>query len=139
MRTRTYGAMFHENTFADFTTVPSLVPDDETAEPNFSTGVKLGAGATTEIEIPVTKGSRFSLTFMAPPNVSAVLVDALGVIVGKLIPGTPEGEGTFRTITVKTPFEAGKWKLKLENLEKAESEIAIITFIDFSSVLFAEK
>jgi hypothetical protein len=133
---RRYGAMAHlDNIEGNWANVPF---GDENSEPDFAAGTKLGANQTSEVAIPVTKGSRFSVTFLAPPNVSATLTDASGAVIGKITAGTPEAEGAFRTITVKKPFEAGTWKIKFENSERSEAEIAIVAFIDFNSDIFRE-
>ena len=118
---RNYGAMFHENNIQ--------AADDEDIEPNFTTGVKLAPGKSTEIEIPVTDGKRMAINFLAPKNVSATLVGPDGTIAGTNLAGTPEAAGTFRMIEVDKPFQKGTWKLKLESTEKEESEIAIVIFI----------
>lgn len=132
---RRYGAMAHlENSENDSIVTAS----NEDSEPDFANGIKVASNQSADVEIPVKKGSRFSVTFLAPPNVSATLVDASGKVLGKITAGTPEAEGAFRTITVKTPFEAGTWKIKFENGEKTEAEIAIVAFVDFSSAIFRE-
>lgn len=100
-------------------------------EPNFATGIKLAANASSEIEIPVTAGSRFSLVLYASPNVSATLVNDKGEMIGKSLSGTPEAAGAFRTITVKNPFPGGRWKLKLESRAAEEVEIIVTAFIDY--------
>jgi hypothetical protein len=133
---RRYGAMEHFDKFAGESISPYL--GDEDAEPDFATGIRLATNRSAEVQIPVKKGSRFSVTFLAPPKVSATLVDANGSVLGKITSGTPEAEGAFRTITVNKPFEAGAWKLKLENAEIEEAEIAVVAFIDFNSTLFRE-
>ena len=130
-RTRNYGAAFRPIR-------SEAVFSNEDSEPDFSTGLKLPAGQTSEVAIPVKKGSRLSVTFLAPPNVSATLLDANGNVAGRIVTGTPEAEGTFRTITVKKEFESGTWKLRLESTEQSEAEIVIIAFVDYSSNVFAE-
>lgn len=131
---RNYGALYHpisdENLNAN---------NNDDAEPNFSTGVKLAPMNTTEIEIPVTSGSKLSIVFLAPPNVSATLIDDKGEITGQNTAGTPESVAAFRTITVKNPFQKGSWKLKLESREQTESEIAVAAFVDYTSTIFSEK
>lgn len=126
-KTRNYGAMFStENGNSN--------DGGDEPEPNFATGVKLAANQSGEIEIPVTNGSRFSLVLYAPPNVSAKLIDDKGEAVGEISAGN--ANGIFRTITIKKPFQNGKWKLKLENREQTESEIVVTAYIDYKSVIY---
>ena len=129
-----FGAVFRPASFQT-TNFPTSVDD----EPNFATGILLAANQSSEIEIPVTNGSRFSLILYAPPSVSATLLDERGEIVGRNLAGSPEAAQIFRTITVKKPFNNGKWKLRLENREKTEAEIIITAFIDFSSAVRKES
>lgn len=92
--------------------------------------VKLAAGQSTEVEIPMTAGSRASIVFAAPANVSVTLTDAAGAIVGKNLAGTPESKQMFRTISVERPVTAGTWKLKLESRETGESSVILAAFAD---------
>lgn len=105
-------------------------------EPNFATGVKLKANQSTELEIPITAGSIFSLVLYTSPDVSATLMDEKGEIVGKNLAGSPEAAGIFRTITIRKPFNKSKWKLKLESRAGGETEAVVTTFIDYSSTVF---
>lgn len=92
--------------------------------------LKLAAGQTTEIEIPMTSGSRASVVFAAAPNVSATLIDASGAIVGKNSAGSAESRQMFRTIAVDKTIAAGTWKLKLESREAAETNVILAAFAD---------
>lgn len=137
---RSNGVMFLNANFNRSETIKiddSVIEDDPA--PNFSTGVKLAASETKEIEIPVTSGTRLSLILYTSPNVSATLIDDKGEIVGKSLSGTPEAAEIFRTITVKKPFQSGKWKLKLESRDTSETEAAITVFVDYSSSFNSEK
>ncbi|MFT3744267.1 MAG: hypothetical protein QM785_08225 [Pyrinomonadaceae bacterium] len=136
LKLRRYGAMAHLDKLASGSPAPYY--SDENSEPDFATGIKLAPSKSTDVQIPVKNGSRFSVTFLAPPKVSATLVDSNGNVLGKITAGTPEAEGAFRTITVTKPFEAGTWKLQFENAENEEAEIAVVAFIDFNSTLFRE-
>ena len=127
-KSRNYGAMFHAVNYAENKNF-----DDDERDPNFATGVKLAAKQSTEIEIPVTGGSELSLIFYAPANVSATLIDDKGETVGKNLVETAEANEIFRTITVKKSFQSGKWKLKLESRDLAETEIAVTAFIDYNA------
>jgi pimeloyl-ACP methyl ester carboxylesterase len=92
--------------------------------------IKLAAGQTTEIEIPMTSGSRASIVFAAAPNVSATLIDASGAIVGKNSAGSAESRQMFRTIAVDKSIAAGTWKLKLESKEAADANVILAAFTD---------
>lgn len=111
----------------------------EDSEPDVATGIKLAPEKSGDVELAIKKGSRLSVTYLAPPNVSATLYDARGNVAGKVVAGSPEAEGQFRTITIRTPFEAGTWMLRLENGEKTEAEIAVVAFVDYSSTIFKEN
>lgn len=95
--------------------------------------MKIEPRQTTEIEVPVRAGSRFSLIFYGSPDLSATLIDEKGEVIGQNFAGSPESGEIFRNITVKKPFQAGKWKLRLENRQQTATEIAVTAFIDFSS------
>ena len=135
-RLRRYGAMAYADSLGSEAD-PAFFGDED-AEPDFATGIKVATGQSATVEIPVKKGSRFSVSYVAPPNVSATLVDTNGNVLGKITAGTPEAEGAFRTITVSKPFEEGTWRLKFDNAETSEAEIAVIAFIDFASTIFHE-
>lgn len=132
-RTRRYGAM------ATLGVLEYAMPANEDSDPDVATGIKLEPGKRGELDIAVKKGSRLSVTYLAPANVSATLIDPAGNEAGRLIAGAPEAEGSFRTITVRKPFEAGTWKLRLENAEKSEAEIAVAAYVDYSSTIFKEQ
>ncbi|MBS1796697.1 MAG: hypothetical protein JSS81_22895 [Acidobacteria bacterium] len=131
-RTRRYGAMFQPVNLA---AVDAGQTTDD-AKANFSAVVGLKAKGAAEIEIPVTSGTRFSLVFYGSPEVSATLVDDKGEVVGTDPAGGAGADEIFRTITVKKPFSAGKWKLRLESRDPSETEVAVAAFIDYSSSLF---
>lgn len=125
LKRRNYGAMFRSASFED----DIRTTDDEDIEPNFTTGVKLKANESTEIEIPVIDGRRMAITFLAPKNVSATLVESNGTIAGKNLAETPEAARSFRSINVEKPFQKGIWKLKLESRETEDSEVAVVVFM----------
>jgi hypothetical protein len=127
---RGYGAMFRPAEFEQTRILPTS--DDELA---FSTGIKLAPSSAVEVEIPASGGSKMSIVLLAPPQVSATLIDAKGAIVGKNLADTPEANATFRTIRVERAFGSGKFKLKFESREQTESEIVISVFIDANPVL----
>jgi hypothetical protein len=128
-KTRKYGMMFQPVSL-NF----SSAPDEP--EPNFATGVKLKANQSTEIEIPVIDGALFSLVLYTAPEVSATLLDGKGEVLGENLAGSAEAAGIFRTLTVRKPFRAGKWKLKLESRAAEETETLLTAFIDYNSTAF---
>jgi hypothetical protein len=128
-QTRRYGAMFQpiSANLSNLTDEP---------EPNFATGVKLKPNQSTEIEIPVTSGSVFSLVLYTSPEVSATLLGEKGETLGTSLAGSAEAGGIFRTISVRQPFQSGKWKLKLESRAGEETETFVTAFIDYNSTAF---
>jgi len=125
-KSRHYGAMFTLETSAI----------DGAMTPAISKVVTVTSGKPTEIEIPVTGGSRFSLVLFGSVDVSATLIDDKGQIVGKNLAGTAEALELFRTINVKGPFNAAKWKLRLESQSAKDAEVAIAGFVDYTSTDF---
>jgi hypothetical protein len=132
---RNYGAMFQPASFNENGFGANISAGDDEPEPNFATGLKLAANGSSQIEIPITNGSRFSIVLFAPPNVSAVLIDDKGETLGKSLAGDADALGAFRTITVKKPFQNGLWKLRLESRDTAETEIVVTGYIDYNSKL----
>lgn len=129
---RNYGASYPE----------ALSGDDETSEedvPNFTKGVTVKSGEASEIELPVTAGSRMAINFFAPENVSITLTDETGTVVGKSIAGESGSEGIFRTIYIDKAFKAGTWKIKVENTGQLEAGVAMALFIDLPIAAPAAK
>lgn len=83
-----------------------------------------------ELEIPTAKSKRGGITFAAPAEVSATLIDADGETIGENPAGTPEANNFFRYIVVDKPVKAGTWKLKLENTGEKETEVWVIPVFD---------
>lgn len=129
-KTRNYGATFTAGNSKNETGDP---------KPDFAKVIALPGKQTTEVEIPVTNGAEITLILFSSPEISATLVDDKGEIVGKNLANSPEAAEIFRTITVKKSFQNGKWKLRIENPEKTESEILITAFIDYNSKISAGK
>jgi hypothetical protein len=94
----------------------------------FAKAQKIAPGQTIEIDIPVAAAQNFGLTFMAPPSISATLVDNKGAVVGKNTAGSPESRGIFRSIYFDKPVTAGSWKLSVENTGPMELEIILTTW-----------
>jgi hypothetical protein len=125
-RTMHYGMMFAGR--------PMI--DDADPRPQFSKVLTVASGKPAEIDIPVTGGSRFSLVMLGSPDVSATLINEKGQAIGKNLAGTAEAAEIFRMIAVKTPFQAGKWKLRLETASTQQVEIAVAAFVDYASTEF---
>lgn len=126
---RNYGAAYNADREQ---TAPDQADDDPAAEkaPIFSTAMKVQPKSSQEIAVPVKKGARLVLNFIAPPNVSVTLIKPDGTVAGQNMAGTPDADADFRTIYVETPVTDGTWKLKIESLEDAESEFALVVFVD---------
>jgi hypothetical protein len=124
---RRYGAMLANEAPAD----------EGDPRPEFAKVVTIPAGKPVEIEIPARAGSRFSVLFFGSPDISATLVEENGQAAGANLADGPEAADVFRSITVKKAFQAGKWKLRLENRAAAETEVAVTAFVDYSSNIFS--
>jgi len=126
---RNYGAAY---TVDQVQTGADQGDDDPAAQkaPIFSTAMKVQPKSSQEIAVPVKKGARLVLNFIAPPNVSVTLVKPDGTVAGQNLAGTPDADADFRTIYVESPVTDGTWKLKIESLEETESEFAMVVFVD---------
>ena len=107
----------------------ALAPEPLPETP-FARSVKIAGNSSVEIEVPVASAANFGITFMAPPAVSATLVDAAGAVVGKNIAGSKESKAWFRSVFVDKPVTAGTWKLRLENTGDLQLEAVITTWAD---------
>lgn len=136
-KSRRYGAMYHPAKFEGNSAPEKDISDDPNEKNILETGIKLQPNQTTEIDVPVIDSSRMAIVIYAPAGVSATLTDTSGSIVGKNLAGTPEAEGTFRTITVNKPIRTGTWKLKLENRDAKEAEIAVTAFANTNPLALA--
>jgi hypothetical protein len=123
-RERNYGAGYQPVSFAQV----FGLPDPAQTRP-FARDLRLPAGQSTEIDIPVDAAANFGITFMSDPKVSATLSDASGTSAGKNLTGSPEARGWFRSIFVNRPVTAGTWKLRLENTGTAESRVVLVTWV----------
>jgi hypothetical protein len=86
------------------------------------TAVKIPAGQSVEIDVPVLTGARAAVVLAAESNISATLTDASGKIIGKS--ASADAEQVFRAMVIEKPI-AGNLKLRLENAGKEES-IALV-------------
>ena len=88
--------------------------DDSAADkvPVFSTAMKIQPKSSQEIAVPVKKGARLVLNFIAPPNVSVTLVKPDGTVAGQNLAGTPEADADFgRSMSnPRLPTEPGSSK-----------------------------
>lgn len=101
--------------------------NSEMLKPDFAKAVKLAPKQTIEVEIPVTAAQNFGLTFMADAQISAMLYDDKGVLVGKNLAKTPEASAWFRSIYFDKPLTTdATWKLKLENTATTGMELEAI-------------
>jgi hypothetical protein len=87
----------------------------------------------------VTSGSEIALNLFTSPEISITLLDDKGEIAGKNLANSSEAADIFRTITVRKTFQNGKWKLRIENPEKTDSEFLVTAFIDYNSKVSAPK
>ena len=94
--------------------------------------VTLQGKQAAEIEIPVAANSNSGVTFMAAPQVSALLVNDKGVVVGKNTAGTPEAKADFRSIPFERAAASGVWKLRLENTGAQETSAIVSVWTDSS-------
>jgi hypothetical protein len=92
--------------------------------------VVVKAKQLSEIDINFSGGLRSSVTFVAPPNVSATLVDSAGVVIGGNAAGSPESRLMFRTITIEGPAAGGTVKLRFENKGATESRVFVAAFTE---------
>ncbi len=90
------------------------------AQQPFAAGMKLAPNASVEVEVPVETAPNFGITFMAPRSVSATLINAQGVVVGRNGPDSPLAGSMFRTLFTKNAVASGVWKLRLENTSDEE-------------------
>jgi hypothetical protein len=107
------------------------VPDQRApaaVEPDFAKVLKVAAGETTTLAVPVEAASRMGLTFVAASTVSATLLDDSGAVVGTNLTGTPGAGQTFRSMSVDRPVEPGTWTLTLQNTGETEREIVLSTW-----------
>ena len=96
--------------------------------------VKLQPNQTAEIEIPAPNAPRTSVVFVAPPNVSAVLLDAANKPVGENKAGSAEAKQMFRTIRLEKAL-SGNLKLKFESREARETTVYAAVFADADPIV----
>lgn len=97
----------------------------QSAGAQFARIVKVPAGQTVDLGLPVTAARNLGLTFVAPPMVSATLIDGRGAIAGASLSDTPEASHLFRSIFIDRPVLEGVWKLVLRNESQLEQEVVV--------------
>jgi pimeloyl-ACP methyl ester carboxylesterase len=114
---------------------PLANADDDTPAPGVTldTVVKVPAGKSTEIDVPVLTGARAAIVLAADANVTATLTDARGKIIG--ISAGAEAGQIFRSIAVEKP-SAGNLKLRLENAGAEESTALVAAWTDTDPLQF---
>ena len=92
--------------------------------------VILQSKQVTELEIPVKADANSGITYMAPPTVSATLINEQGAVVGKNSAGTAEAKSDFRSLPIDKPAADGGWKLRLENTAATETKAIVAVWTD---------
>lgn len=109
------------------------VPDEPMQGVSLRKAVRLPAGRSTEIDVPVLAGARAAIVLLAASSVSASLLDAGGKVVGQSA-GTEAGE-IFRTIVMQKPA-GGNLKLRLENAGAEETLALVAAWTDTDPLQF---
>ena len=94
--------------------------------------VKLPAGQTMQVAVPVEDARNFGMTFVAATKVSATLTDDKGVVVGANLTGKPEATQLFRSIHIDRPITKGTWTLTLQNADEVERTVVLSTWSNAS-------
>lgn len=89
--------------------------------------LKPNTPAAMNMRLPAT--SRISVVFMAPPGVTATLVNERGETIGVDQAGSEASEDVFRTITVKGNYPAGQWSLRFEGSVGGDIEIPVTVWL----------
>jgi triacylglycerol esterase/lipase EstA (alpha/beta hydrolase family) len=107
------------------TSLPVLVGVPRNATP-FAKSIMIPANQTVTVDLPVEAAADLGITFMAPANISARLIDASGNEAAKNEAGSAESRAWFRSLYVDKEIVAGTWKLVLQNTGENELE-AVVT------------
>ncbi|MBS1797524.1 MAG: hypothetical protein JSS81_27115 [Acidobacteria bacterium] len=100
-------------------------PTDGAANPQtFVKELKLAAGQTLDVELPVEAAPNLGVTLMAAPDVSVALVDERGAIVARSAKDSPLAGALFRTLFTKNAVAKGTWKLRIQNASPTEQLFA---------------
>lgn len=125
---RFINAGFNQNAVTD-----EAPPLPENLKVDLAKEITLAAKQTQEIEIPTGVNSASGITFMASPQISAVLVDAKGAIIGKNPAAAPEAKADFRTISLGGGAAIGALKLRFENTGAQESSVVLAVWTNSSA------
>jgi pimeloyl-ACP methyl ester carboxylesterase len=120
------------NVFQKASYKPQNQAADEEAAPEgliAAKEVKLQPNQTAEIEIPAVNAARAAIVFVAPPNVSATLLDSANQTIGQNQAGTAEAKQMFRTISIEKAV-SGNLKLKFESREARETTVYAAAFAE---------
>lgn len=98
---------------------------DPSSKPRFSRIVKVAAGGTLDVLLPVEAGSNLGITFIAAPGVSVTLTDDKGAVAATSKAGSPGAAQPFRSLIVDRAVARGTWKLTLTNDTKSEQEVLL--------------
>ena len=91
--------------------------------------VVIAARQSATVELPLEASGDLGITFMAPANVSATLIDASGKEAAKNESGSKESRAWFRSIYVDHAVASGTWKLVLQNTGDREAEAVVTMWI----------
>src|SRR5690606_12683135 len=92
----------------------------------YAKSVAIAANQTVTVELPIEAALDLGITFMAPANVSAKLIDASGKEAATNESGSQESRAWFRSMYVDHAVAPGTWKLVLQNTGDRDAE-AVIT------------
>jgi pimeloyl-ACP methyl ester carboxylesterase len=104
--------------------IPSMAFTEEEKN-SFSHEVKLSAGASVTVDVPVLSASNFGLAFIAASTVSATLTDDKGTVRDTNLKGSPESGLLFRPLFTGRAVQDGVWKLRLENASSQEQVVLV--------------
>jgi CSLREA domain-containing protein len=93
---------------------PAVDPPPPSPQILLPVSASLTAGASTDINIPVTDGTAIGVTLLASPDVTSILRDPTSSDVSTITAGSDEASAGLRTMYAASPV-AGTWTLHLEN------------------------
>jgi pimeloyl-ACP methyl ester carboxylesterase len=98
---------------------------DASGSPRFSRIVKVAAGETLDVPLPVVAGPNLGVTFIAAPGVSVTLTDDKGAVAATSNAGSPGAAQPFRSLIVDRAVSRGDWNLTFKNETKGEQEVLL--------------
>jgi pimeloyl-ACP methyl ester carboxylesterase len=111
----------------------------EEGNKTFSHEVKLAAGGSVVVDVPVRSASNFGLAFLGAAAVSATLTDDRGTVRDTNLKGSPESGLLFRPLFTGRAVQDGIWKLRLENTSSQEEVVLIAAWRPVSGISLAVK